>query len=243
MAPVTADSIVADLVVERPARSRVFQAFRLDFCCGGKHSLTEACERRRVDVAEVLKALRESDATGAEDADIDVSGLSLVELADHIEQTHHAYLKQELPRLERMIHKVAAVHGGNYPWMREVLAVYQPLAAEMDAHMMKEEQVLFPLIRDLASGGAGASPCGRTVAQPIAAMEHEHDDAGAALERMRTLTSDYTPPADACNTFRAALDGLRELEADMHRHVHKENNVLFPAALRLDRERAGAQTV
>jgi regulator of cell morphogenesis and NO signaling len=225
---------VGQLVADRPSRSRVFQQLGIDFCCGGKKPLDEACRAKGLDPQTVIRTLLASEQ--AEPADfVDAARLTLTELCNHIEQSHHAYLRRELPRLHEMITKVAAVHGERYAWMREVLAVFEPFTRELAAHMMKEEQVLFPMIRTMESGESHvAGHCGGTIANPVRMMEHEHDDAGEALRRMNELTHTYTPPADACNTFRAALDGLRELEADMHQHVHKENNVLFPAALELE---------
>lgn len=233
---------VGQLVVDRPSRSRVFQQLGIDFCCGGKKPLEEACRAKGLDPNTVLRTLLagESNAPGA-DHTVDAAKMTLAELCDHIENTHHDYLRHELPRLHQMIHKVAAVHGGNYPWMLEVLEVFVPFTQELTSHMMKEEQVLFPMVRGLQSGKTGlAGHCGGTVANPIHMMEHEHDAAGDALRRMNELTHGYTPPADACNTFRAALDGLRELEQDMHQHVHKENNILFPRAIELEQRLASA---
>lgn len=232
MSTILLDSTVGDLVVESPSRSRVLERFGIDYCCGGKRSLADACARRHVDPLTVLKALQQADLDAGDEADEDVAALPLDALADHIEATHHAYLKTELPRLDGMIRKVALVHGKAHPWMTEVLEVYRALAHEMLTHLEKEESVLFPLIREgSALQDDARSQFLQNLAAPIRVMEHEHDDAGRALARLRELTHDYTPPEGACNTFRAVLDGLRELEADMHRHVHKENNLLFPRAL------------
>lgn len=228
----TLDMTVGQLVASRPSRSRVFQNLGIDFCCGGKVSLEEASRKKNLDPKTVLTMLL------ASESEPDVSGpdpaaIGLAELCDHIEQKHHAYLKSELPRLEAMLVRVARAHGERFPWMVQVLETFGPFSAEMFQHMAKEERVLFPLIRALEAGTAqAASHCGGTVNNPIRMMEHDHDDAGAALARMRQLTSGYTPPPQACNTFRAALDALAELEQDMHQHVHKENNILFPAALK-----------
>lgn len=233
---------VGQLVADRPSRSRVFQQLGIDFCCGGKKPLEEVCLAKGLDPNTVLQTLlaSESGTTGTDNA-ADAAKMTLTELCDHIESTHHDYLRRELPRLHQMINKVAAVHGGNYPWMIEVFEVFVPFTRELTSHMMKEEQILFPMIRGLQSGKTGlAGDCGGTVANPIHMMEHEHDDAGDALRRMNELTNGYTPPADACNTFRAALDGLRELELDMHQHVHKENNVLFPRAIELEQRLSSA---
>lgn len=224
---------VGQLVAERPARSRVFEKLGIDYCCGGKLPLAEACSRKGLDAASVLATLEAIESLGADAAEREPSplALSLTELCDHIEATHHAWLREEMPRLDFMTNKVASRHGEHSPWLYELAEVYQELQAELTAHMMKEEQILFPAIRDLEAGRPSQTPCGGHLQGPISVMEHEHDNAGRALERMRELSSDYTPPPQACNTFRAMLDALAELEADMHRHVHKENNVLFPRAL------------
>lgn len=223
---------VGQLVAERPARSRVFEKLGIDYCCGGKLPLAEACSRKGLDAASVLATLSAMEELGAGDDEREPSPLTMTmtELCDHIEATHHAYLRREMPRLDFMTNKVASRHGEHFPWLFELAEVYQGLQNELTAHMMKEEQILFPAIRDLEAGRPPQSPCGAHLDGPIAVMEHEHDNAGRALERMRELSGDYTPQAEACNTFRAMLDALAELEADMHRHVHKENNVLFPRA-------------
>jgi regulator of cell morphogenesis and NO signaling len=171
--------------------------------------------------------------------DVNPAAMTLTQLADHIEATHHAWLRQEFPRLTQMTEKVASVHGHSDQRLASVAAIFAALRAEMESHMFKEERILFPLIRQLeASGSAAHSHCG-TIANPIRVMEMEHDSAGGAVGEMRTLTDGFTPPAGACNTYRAMLDTLRQLEADLHQHVHKENNVLFPRALELEASLAG----
>jgi regulator of cell morphogenesis and NO signaling len=226
------DTLVSQLVIDRPSRSRVFQRLGIDFCCGGKVPLQQAARDRGLDPQAVLEMLETSEQAGEES--FDASRLSASQLCDHIEQTHHAFLKSELPRLHVMLQKVVRAHGQRYPYMREVLDVFEPFMAELSRHTAKEEMVLFPLIRQLEEGKPLGRCCGGTVANPISMMEREHSDAGEALARLRQLTGDYAPPADACTTFRAALDGLAELERDMHLHVHKENNILFPRALELE---------
>lgn len=234
MTAFASDSTVGQLVAERPSRSRLFQKLGIDFCCGGKKPLELVCREKGLDFRTVATLLEAEDADDR-GTDIDASAMPLTALCDHIEETHHGYLRAELPRLNAMVHKVAHVHGEHHPWMREVLEVLVVFTEELSSHMLKEEQVLFPIIRAIDAGRPGAAAhCGGTLANPIRAMEHEHDSAGDALARIRVLTSGFTPPEGACNTFRASLDGLRELEADMHQHVHKENNVLFPRALQLE---------
>ena len=220
---------VGALVSESPARSRVFERHAIDYCCGGKRTLEDACRKKGLDPALVIVEIESVDA-GPRDDGINPSDMTMTELADHIEQTHHAHLREELPRLTALTEKVAAVHGDKYPWLKEVKDTYADLVAELEPHMQKEEQILFPMIRELDR--ATASPefhCG-SVGNPIKVMEHEHDNAGNALRRLRDLTTDFTPPQNACNSFRAMLDGLATLEANTHEHIHKENNVLFVGA-------------
>jgi regulator of cell morphogenesis and NO signaling len=167
----------------------------------------------------------------------EVAGMSLTELIDHIETTHHAYLREELPRLAGMTREVAFMHGGRDERLHEVEGTFRTLAAELWCHMLKEEQCLFPMIKQLeANQQAATSRCG-TVANPIRQMEFEHDDADAALARLRDLTAGFEPPEWAGKIYRALLARLAHLETDMHCHIHKENGILFPRALELESSR------
>jgi regulator of cell morphogenesis and NO signaling len=232
-------STVGQLVTARPARARIFESFGIDYCCGGKKPLAQAIAEKGLDPKTVLGILDTFDEQ-APAAERDWSTATLTELADHIEQTHHAYLKSELPRLEFLVNKVANRHGAHTPQLVELAQVFNAFKAELDAHMQKEEVVLFPICRQLDSAsGPQQFHCG-SVENPIAVMIREHDDAGAALARMRELTNDYTPPIDACNTYRALFDSLHHLEQDMHRHVHKENSILFPKAAEVEAKLAEA---
>lgn len=226
---------VGELVTERPARARVFENHGIDFCCGGKLTLSEACARKKVDVDGVVRELAEVDAAaGEEPAAVDWSAAPLADLIDHIVQTHHEFLRKEMPRLTDFLAKVVEVHGERHPDLKKVKAIFSGMRQELESHMMKEEQILFPCIRMLEeSGGASRLPFG-TVENPIRMMILEHENAGDALERLRALTNGYTPPEDACNTYRVTLDGLKALEADLHIHIHKENNILFPRAIELE---------
>jgi regulator of cell morphogenesis and NO signaling len=156
-------------------------------------------------------------------------------LADHIEQTHHSYLRRELPRLSDLAAKVADHRAGRHIWLHDLQATLSGLRDELELHLLKEEQVLFPLVRQLeAAREKIPMHCG-TVANPIRVMEHEHDDARAALRQMRELTGGYQAPADGCASFQALVEGLAALEADLHIHIHKENNILFPRAAVIER--------
>jgi regulator of cell morphogenesis and NO signaling len=227
---------VGDLVKERPTRSHVFEKLQIDYCCGGKLSLAEACKEQELDPQAVLEQLQAADAQPAPDEVplIDAEAMSLTDLANHIEQTHHAYLKTELPRLDAITQKVLEVHGSTDRRLADVRRAYVTLYEELVGHLMKEEQILFPMIRQLESVTAvPAFHCG-SVANPIRQMEWEHGSAGRALAIINGFTDGFQPPEWACNTYRAMLDGLKQLEWDLHQHIHKENNVLFPKAIRLE---------
>lgn len=223
-----ADRTVGELVAERPGRSRVFQAFQIDFCCQGARTLSEACERKGIALATVIERL-EAEMEEAVKPLGNPAELPPHELADYIVTTHHDFLRREFPRLRAMSERVAHVHGGHTPALVEVFQVYCGLEAELNSHMMKEEQVLFPAVSAMSRGESGPL----VLDGPIACMIHEHDDAGTALARLHQLTDGYQPPADACNTYRALFSGLADLEEDLHRHIHLENSVLFPAAQKL----------
>jgi regulator of cell morphogenesis and NO signaling len=226
---------VGEWVVDRPARSRIFERLGIDYCCGGKRPLREATEERGLDTAAVIAELLRPDAVDASAADAtDWTRRPLAELIEHIVGTHHAYLQSELPRLLRIVEKVAEVHGPRHEELLEVARIFGDLKEELDAHLMKEEQVLFPMIRELETAATRPSfHCG-SVGNPIRVMEYEHDGAGDALGRLRELTAGYACPPDGCNTWRAMCDGLRQLEADLHQHIHKENNILFPRAVQVE---------
>lgn len=227
-------------VTSHPATSRVFEQHGIDYCCGGNRPLEEACWKGKVDAQAVLAELTEVVSNGGPKAQEDFSAKTLIEMCDSIVATHHEYLKRELPRLTQLVDKVASVHGSHHEWLNSLKASYDQLRDELNPHMFKEEQILFPAIRTIEqSGQVPAFPFG-SVHNPIRMMEHEHDVAGQALRDIRSASSDFTLPEGGCNTFRAMLDGLRELEADLHQHIHKENNILFPRASRLAAELSGS---
>ncbi len=226
---------VGELVAQKPALSRVFEQAGIDYCCGGKKTLSEVSQKKGIDPQALIATLEEFASSSTETAAIPPALMTLTELANHIEQTHHAYLKAELPRLDMMTNKVAAVHGEHNERLYDIRQTFLALAQEMSSHMMKEEQILFPMIRQMELGAStAASHCG-SVANPIRQMEAEHDQAGDALEKIQNLTDNYVPPDWACNTYRAMLDALSYLQKDMHQHVHKENNVLFPRAIEAEK--------
>jgi regulator of cell morphogenesis and NO signaling len=225
-------------VAEFPQTSRVFQELQIDFCCGGGKPLSQVCEAKGLDPNVVAAQLDETITNSNEEPIRNWNESTLSDLCDHIEATHHAFLKTELPRLGELVNKVANVHGENHSEFIELRTIFGELRAELEPHMMKEEQILFPAIRQLESSATQPSFPFGTVANPIRMMEHEHDNAGSALKRIRDLLSGFVVPGEACNTWRAMLHGLQALESDLHQHVHKENNILFLKAQRLEASRS-----
>jgi regulator of cell morphogenesis and NO signaling len=221
---------VGSIVAEAPATSRVFERFGIDYCCGGNQPVAAACAARGLPTEEVLGALeREAGSPIAEDRDW--RGESLSALLDHILEAHHEYLRREIPRLRGLVRKVQEVHGDTHPGLFPELArLFERLVGDLEPHMEKEEMILFPAIRSLESGGPAPIPCGH-LAGPIRVMEWEHEEVGGILQQMRRLTAGYEPPGDACASFVTLYRGLAEMEADLHRHIHLENNVLHPRAL------------
>jgi len=225
---ITENTTVAEIASAIPSSVRVFQRHGIDFCCGGKSSLAAVCHKRGVALADVMSAIEASArAPGADDRDWNREPLPL--LIDHIVSTFHDPLREELPRLEAMSAKVARVHAAKDASLVRLDEIAQELSAELRSHMRKEELVLFPAIRSIEEGLPASGP---RLEAPIAVMEHEHDHAGALLAELRAITGDYVPPSWGCATVHALYHGLAELEAAMHVHVHLENNILFPRALR-----------
>ncbi len=220
---------LGELVTEQPHLARAFDGLGLDYCCGGERSLDEACAALGLDPA----ALKLPAANTGTDhvTDSEWVTLDLPALTAHIEATHHAYLHRELPRLAALADKVVGVHGDRHPELTEVRASLTELRDDLDPHLQREEQVLFPMIRTLTVPGTRPT---LSVQTPIAVLCAEHDRAGELLQALRAQTGGYVTPSDGCASYRAFYDGLAELEADLHLHVHKENNRLFPAAIKLE---------
>jgi regulator of cell morphogenesis and NO signaling len=227
--PAVMESTLGDLVADLPARARVLERFGLDYCCRGHRSLADACEAAGLDVGSVAAEL----STVSDAADDDRwARLTAPQLADHIVATHHRYLREELPLLDALAAKVVAAHGDRHPELVEVRRLVADLRADLVPHLDKEERVLFPAIHALFAGRRDF-PFG-TVANPIAVMTAEHDQAAELLAALRRATDDYRVPDDACASYRSLYERLATLEHDTHVHVHKENHRLFPAAIGLE---------
>lgn len=219
---ISLDTRIGAIAAEHPLATRVFSRHGIDFCCGGGRPLGTVCAARGLDAQAVLDEVRAEIAKPGETVE-NWNDAPLHDVIHHILHAYHRPLREELPRLESMARKVNEVHGARDPErFARIVAVVVALRAELESHMMKEEQILFPMIEAGSGALAGA---------PISVMEAEHDDAGAALHELRELANDYVVPEEACNTWRALWFGLAALEEDMHQHIHIENNILFPRAL------------
>lgn len=230
------DATVGQLAAEYPATIRVFQRHGIDFCCGGGRRLTEVCEEHELNLEDVQRDLA---SAAADRPPLDAPAwhlMSLKDITDHIIDQYHRSLDEELPRLGQMMDKVSSVYGQRYPWLAEAAAAFSAIRGTLVPHMTREEQVLFPFLSVLDQ----PPPTATLFSLPFASIDApldgnvaEHETVGAHLATLRRLTADYTPPTDACNTFRGLLHGLAELERDLHEHVHIENNILFSRARRV----------
>lgn len=229
---------VGDIVAEDYRRAGVFKQYGIDFCCGGSRTLEEACETSGVDITAVEGALATANGTDGSAARMQPDRWELDFLANYIENIHHSYVRENLPVLLEFSQKVARVHGHHHPEVVEIARKVQELAVEMTDHMKSEEDILFPYVAKLVAAarhGVAAEASGfGSVTEPINIMEDEHEHTGALLADMRRLSSDFVPPEDACNTYRALFAKLEDFEEDLHRHVHLENNILFPKAAALE---------
>lgn len=224
------------IVAENHRAAVVFEKYHLDFCCKGKRTLQQACQESSLQVEEITAALESSVESGSCTVAPNFSRLSMAQLIHYIVSTHHDYVKQEMPVLCAWLQRVVSKHGERHPEMVKVFYLFDELMNEMTEHMKKEELVLFPRIQEVEAQSVSGNKNEHTISflqSPIQMMEHEHDHAGNLLDKMDELTNDFTPPADACTTFRLALAGLKAFEMDLHQHVHLENNILFPKAIEL----------
>jgi len=229
------DMTMAEVVSLRPELARPMTSLGLDFCCGGAQRLSDGCSAAGLDVDEVLAGFE----VIAQEAEPDWANMKPPELVDHLESTHHQYLGEMLPYLDGLMRKVTDVHGERHPELVEIGEVFFRLRADLEPHLIKEERILFPMIRDLYDlTEVPMFHCG-TLQNPIRVMCAEHDTVGELLSQLSALTSGYAPPDDACASYTALFAGLAELEADTHLHVHKENNLLFPVVIAEEAARVG----
>jgi len=230
---INSEQTVREIAIGNPASTRVFETLGIDYCCGGNHSLSVACARANVPVERVVGLL---ERCGQPSIDAVSNDAPLGELTRHIVERHHGFVRRESPRIQGLAEKVSGKHGRADPELSEIQALFDTLTQELGEHMLKEERILFPYIQSL--GDTAASPaCFGSVESPIAVMITDHENAGAILAKLRTLSNGYRPPEDACPTFHALYAALEEFERDLHWHVHLENNILFPRAIACEHER------
>jgi regulator of cell morphogenesis and NO signaling len=228
---------VKDIALANPEARRILEDAGVDYCCGGDKSLHDACLHTDVPTEEILKRLHENTKQVSPDQE-NWTSASLNSLTQHIREKHHQYVRESIRRIQSKLEKVAAKHGEKHPEIADIQRLFSEIGREMIMHMQKEEQILFPYIDALEhSVNANDSlepPFFQTVVNPIQAMMKEHDSAGELLRQIRKASGEYTAPADACTTYKALYQELREFEADLHQHVHLENNILFPRAVEME---------
>jgi len=228
---------VKDIALSNPAARQVLEDAGLDYCCGGGKSLHEECLHAGVEAEEILKRLHEN----SKDINPDEAKWASAPLSDltrHIREKHHRYVREAIARVQPLLEKVGAKHGENHPEIAGIQRLFTEVGREMIMHMQKEEQILFPYIdaveRSAHAHGSVEPPFFQTVRNPIQAMMKEHDAAGELVKLIRKASSDYAAPANACPSYQALYKDLREFEADLHQHVHLENNILFPRAVEME---------
>ncbi|MCF8714825.1 iron-sulfur cluster repair di-iron protein [Joostella atrarenae] len=228
---------IGDVVAENFRTAAVFSNYGIDFCCRGNRIIKDVCEKQDIDVNELDEKLRRALNTGGT-TDADYKTWALSRLIDHIETTHHRYVEEKIPVLLQFLDKLCKVHGGSHPELFEINEHFKHTAGELSQHLKKEELVLFPHIKRLEKAQLAneevATPGFGTVKNPIAMMMQEHENEGDRFVKIAALSNQYTPPADACNTYRITYAMLDEFEKDLHTHIHLENNILFPKAVELE---------
>ena len=232
---------VGEIAADIPNATREFEKLGIDYCCGGSRTLGEACAAANISIDEALARLEKSQASPQSGDSQDWQNQSLADLIAHITSTHHVFVRDECPRIEALAAKVVGVHGKNHPELLQVQQVFSALAEELRVHLMKEEQILFPYVvrmEESALAGEPAPPAMfGTVMNPVRMMMQEHDGAGDALRSLRTITNQYSLPDDACISYRTLYQALQGFEADLHQHIHLENNILFPRAIAMEAKR------
>jgi len=231
-------SNIGKIVAENYKAAAVFKQYGIDFCCNGNRTIESACRKKQIDEEQLLAELQEA-VTQKGTGEIDFKSFPLDLLADYIEKTHHRYVDRKIREITPYLRRIVEVHGDNHPELLVVEQLFQQSAGDLTAHMKKEELVLFPAIRRLVQSQLSGStmsetPLG-TIAEVIARMEQDHEAEGERFRHISELTDQYNPPADACNTYRVTFSLIDEFEEDLHRHIHLENNILFPKAIELEK--------
>lgn len=231
--------VVGEIVAENYKTAAIFKRYNIDFCCNGNRTIAAATKNKEIDEEKLLGELNEvmeQKVVG----EIDFKAFPIDLLADYVEKTHHRYIEQRIPEITPFLSKVARVHGANHPELIVVEQLFNESAQELSAHLKKEELMLFPYIRKMVKSKMGDGKRPHTAlgsaTEYIEQMEEEHDAEGERFRRIAELTDNYTPPADACKTYMVTFSMLKEFEEDLHRHIHLENNILFPRSMVLEKE-------
>lgn len=230
---------IGEIVAEDFRTAAVFSKYGIDFCCKGHRTLEEVCQKKSVSVAELLDVLNQA-AGGSNDKTADYASWPSDLLIDYIEKKHHRYVEEKTPVIRQFMAKLCSVHGDRHPELFRINELFMLSAGDLASHMKKEELILFPFIRQMVRAkekGTSLEPAHfGTVENPIAMMKAEHEAEGGRFEEIATITEGYTPPSDACNTYKVTFAMLQEFEQDLHTHIHLENNILFPRAIALEKE-------
>lgn len=228
---------VASFVTENYKTADIFKKYHIDFCCGGGVSLNNICETKQLDLNKIVNELENIMKIDQVDT-VDYDSWELDKLANHILDKHHTYIREASPTLNPYLLKLRKVHGENHPELIKIQELFFKLSSDLDNHLLKEENILFPYILKLYKASlekdSNKGEFFGTIKNPITCMKSEHDTAGDEIKEIRFLTNNYTVPADGCNTYRVAFKKLEEFEADLFTHIHLENNILFPKAIELE---------
>jgi regulator of cell morphogenesis and NO signaling len=231
---------IGEIVANDYRKAQVFKGFGIDFCCGGKKTIAEVCEKKGINPAEVERQLAAVKGEASSSSESDFQNWDLGFLSDYIINTHHRYVRNNTAFVLELAQKVARVHGDKHPELVEVAQLFERIGIDLNLHMIKEEKILFPFIKELAqvysSGGMLPSANFAKISGPIQMMDAEHEQVGGDFETIRKITSNYQLPEDACSSYTILFKKLEEYENDLHRHVHLESNILFPKAIQLEKE-------
>ncbi|MCQ9636689.1 iron-sulfur cluster repair di-iron protein [Chryseobacterium sp. WG23] len=234
----TTTDFIGNIVAEDFRTAAIFKRHGIDFCCKGGRTIEEACTSKKLDPEKVYAELESLPAN--EGSSMDFGSWPLDLLADYIEKKHHRYVEEKTTVLQAFLDKLCKVHGNRHPELFEINTLFNESAHDLAAHMKKEELILFPFVRNMIkakiSGGVLPHPAFGTVENPVSMMQHEHSVEGDRFRRIAEITNEYLPPADACNTYKVAFAMLQDFENDLHKHIHLENNILFPKAIQLEKE-------
>lgn len=229
---------IGSMVAADYRTAAVFKKYGIDFCCKGGRTIQEACENTGLETEKIYDDLEGLPKTDS--GDIDFTSWPLDLLADYVEKTHHRYVREKSPILQEFLTKLCKVHGANHPELFEIKELFDESVQDLGDHMAKEDTILFPFIRIMMEAKTSNQPFEQpdfgTVENPINMMMHEHTAEGERFEKISALSNGYTPPADGCNTYRVAFQMLEEFENDLHRHIHLENNILFPKSVKMEKE-------